>query len=81
MWQGKLAEVTYDLNKTVDTIKLTVELTDGTRTTTKEYLIYIDELSEVTASSLKAKIQLDIDRLDKMDKIYNLLLSKIGKVL
>ena len=81
MWQAKLVEVVYDLNKTVDTIKMVVELFNDTRITTKEYLVYLDELTEVSLSSLKAKVQADLDRLEKLDQVYTALSAKIGKVI
>jgi hypothetical protein len=82
MWQAKLVAVNNDLGKTVDALTLSVELfhTDG-RITAKKYIVYLDELTEVTAASLKAPIQTDLDRLNKLDQVMGVLQSKIGKVI
>jgi hypothetical protein len=82
MWQAKLINVIDNLEKTVDALKLEVDLfhADG-RKITKTYIIYLDELTEVSLTSLKAQIQVDLDRLTKLDQVKTALVSKIGKVM
>jgi hypothetical protein len=82
MWQAKLLEVIYDLNKAVDGVKMSVELfhSDG-RTASKIYTLWVDELSEINLTSIKAQVQADLDRLAKLDYIITSLSSKIGKVM
>lgn len=81
MWKAKLINVTYELDKTVDALKMTIELFDDTRSTEKSYIIYLDELSEVSLASLKAIVKADLDRLEKLDLVYGALSARIGLVI
>jgi len=80
-WQATLTAVGFDLDKTVDGFKITCTLSDGTNTTTRTYTIWLNELPDLTAASLKAKIQADIDQLTKLDTVKAYLTPKIGTVL
>lgn len=82
MWQARLISAVHELEKTVDCVRMTVDLfhTDG-RTKRKEYLLWVDEIETVSLVSLKAKVQVDIDRLTKLDTILSALNTKIGVVI
>ena len=82
MWQAKLLEVIYDLEKAVDGVKMSVEFfhADG-RKAQKTYNIWVDEIAEVNLTNIKSQVQADLDRLTKLDSIVNSLSSKIGKTM
>ena len=81
-WQAKLISVDIDLDKTVDALKMLVELFhEDLRTTTKTYIIYIDEVATVSLVALKVEVQADLDRLTKLDQIRTALEAKIGMII
>lgn len=82
MWQAKLLSINSDLEKTVDALKMGIEFfhTDG-RKTTKIYILYLDELADITLASLKAKVEADLNRLIKLDQVIAALTGKIGQVI
>ena len=81
MWQAKLLSVETNLDKTVDTVAMTVDLfNDDGRTTTKKYLLYLDEMETISLTTIKEKVVADLARLEKLDTVRTALESKIGKV-
>lgn len=82
MWQARLLSVNINLDKTVDALRFSVEFfhTDA-RKTTKEYIIYLDELETVSLPAIRAQVQVDLDRLAKLDQVRTALESRIGQII
>jgi len=74
--------VESNLEKTVDSIKISVELFhEDKRKTTKEYILYLDDMETVNLETIKGSIVKDLERLEKLDTVKNALTSKIGLVI
>jgi hypothetical protein len=82
MWKAKLLAVNYNADQETGKVVLSVELfhTDG-RTTTRDYIIWVDELTSISLSSLRIQVDEDVARLGKIDSILSTLNDKVGQVL
>lgn len=82
MWKAKLLAVTYNPDQETGRVVMSCQLfhTDG-RSTTKEYILWVDELGSISLSSIRTQVDADVDRLEKIDSILETLNGKIGQVL
>lgn len=80
-WNAKLTAVDMNVAKDIDYIEVTVQFTDGTTTKNKTYKVYAGELAGTTVADFKTVVQVDLDKLNKLETFSNTLKNKIGATL
>jgi rubrerythrin len=80
-WNAKLTEVEMNVEKDLDYIEAIVQFTDGTTTKDKTYKVYAGQLANTTIADFKAIVQVDLDKLNKLETFTNVLKTKIGATL
>ena len=79
VWHAKITKVETMLDKTNEAIEVTVLFhEDDSRTYTKIYKLWLNEMSGYTLTDFKTIVQADLDSLIKLDTMKNVLISKIG---
>jgi len=82
VWTAQITSVEQHLDKTNERIVIDVQFDEtDTRQYLKKYTLWIDELTGITLQDFKDLIQLDIDKLTKLDNIKTTLDAKIGEIL
>lgn len=80
-WNAKLTAVDMNVAKDIDYIEATVQFTDGTTTKNKTYRVYAGELAGTTVADFKTIVQVDLDKLNKLETFTATLKTKIGVTL
>jgi hypothetical protein len=82
MWNAKLENIKYDLSVNNERFDMIVRfIHTDTRSYLKTYTLQLDDLSDVSLLGFKSIIQVDLDRLNKLENILGNLSSKIGKTM
>jgi len=80
-WNAKLIAVNMNVEKDIDYIETTIQFTDGTTTKDKVYRVYSDQLAGTTVADFSAIVQVDLEKLNKLESFSNTLKTKIGATL
>lgn len=80
-WKAKLISTNLDYTKTLSGIDVEVEFfhSDGQRVSRRTYKWWADDLIGVTLADLRAVIELELNRLNKVETVKETLEPYIGQ--
>lgn len=70
-----------NVDKDIDYIEVTVQFIDGATAKDKMYKVYAGDLANTTVADFKAIVQVDLDKLNKLQTFTGVLKAKIGATL